>query len=518
MSLAAVVERVVSQVQPTPTSGAAGQALVRPHINYSALMPEMIMVGGALLILVASSMVRRRPRKGVYAIASALTGLAAGIAGVWQWNHYNLGHHGGQRAIVDAIAMDGFSVFVIVAVSSAVVVGSMIFDSYLLREGLAGPEFYVLALLSATGAMFMGAANDLLIVFLGLEVLSIPLYTMAGYHRRRAESGEAAMKYFILGAFSSALFLYGIAMTYGATGSTNLAEIATFLSQNVLLHNSVLLVGMFLLLVGLGFKVAAVPFHTWTPDVYQGAPSPATGFMAAVAKAAGFAGLLRIFLATFPTFRDQWKPVVWVLAALTLLVGSILALVQNDIKRMLAYSSISHAGYVLIGLEAGSSRGRAGSLFYLLAYTFMVLGSFAIVTVVGRKGDNDHDISTYRGLASRRPLLALVFTVLLLAQAGVPFTTGLWAKFYVIAAAVEDHSYALAIIGMLAAAISAFFYLRVVVNMYMTSDDADERTNVPLRVPFGIGSALLVTVAFTVVFGLVPDLIFHFASQATFLF
>src|SRR5205085_373000 len=260
-----------------------------------------------------------------------------------------------------------------------------------------------------------------------------------------------------LGAFSSALFLYGVALTYGATGSTNLAEIGTFLAQNVITSNGVLLAGMALLLVGLGFKVAAVPFHTWTPDVYQGSPTPATGFMAAAAKAAGFAGLLRVFFSTFSTLRLDWRPIIFVIAVLTLLVGSILAVVQNDIKRMLAYSSISHAGYVLIGLQAASAKGIAGSLYYLMAYTFMVLGSFAVVTVVGRKGDADHNLEAYRGLSTRRPALAMAFTVLLLAQAGVRFTTGLWAKFYVISAAVErgGSSYTLAIIGMLAAAISA---------------------------------------------------------------
>jgi NADH-quinone oxidoreductase subunit N len=241
--------------------------------------------------------------------------------------------------------------------------------------------------------------------------------------------------------------------------------------------------------------------------------------MAAVAKAAGFAALLRVFMAAFPSLRDQWRPIVWLVAVLTLLVGSILALVQNNIKRMLAYSSISHAGYVLIGLQAGTKRGVAGSLFYLLAYTFMVIGSFAIVAVVGRKGDSDHDLSAYKGLGSRRPILALVFTVLLLAQAGVPFTTGLWAKFYVIAAAVDSHSYALAIIAMLAAAISAFFYLRVVVNMYMSFDDEDTTASFArLRVPFGVAAALLVTVSFTVAFGLEPDPMFHFASKAALLF
>src|SRR3954453_17350809 len=268
-------------------------------------------------------------------------------------------------------------------------------------------------MLSASGGMFMAAANDLLVLFLGLEILSIALYVLAAFHRRRAESGEAGMKYFILGGFASALFLYGVALVYGGTGSTNMQEIASFLADNFVRNQGLLLAGMTLLIVGLGFKVAAVPFHAWTPDVYQGSPTPATGFMAAAAKAAGFAGLLRLFFSTFQDLRFDWQPIIWVLAALTVLTGSILALVQTDIKRMLAYSSISHAGYVLIGLQGATTKGLAGSLYYLLAYTFMVLGSFAVVTVVGRKGDNDHNISAYRGLASRRPLLAMVFTVLL---------------------------------------------------------------------------------------------------------
>src|SRR4051812_25558254 len=447
------------------------------------MLPVLITIVGALVILTLSAMIRRRPRPGLYSILTMLTGAAAIGAAVWEWHHFHL-PEGARRAVVDAIAVDGFSIFITIAIASAIIIGAMVADSYLPREGLDGAEFYVLALMSGAGGMLMGMANDLLVLFLGLEILSISLYVLAGFHRRRAESGEAAMKYFVLGAFSSAIFLYGIALTYGATGSTNLAEIATFLSENVITSNGVLLAGMALLIVGLGFKVAAVPFHTWTPDVYQGSPTPATGFMAAAAKAAGFAGLLRVFFSTFHTLQVDWQPIIWVLAALTLLVGSVLAVVQTDIKRMLAYSSISHAGYVLIGLQAGSSRGIAGSLYYLLAYTFMVLGSFAVVTVVGRRGDADHNLEAYRGLSTRRPALAMAFTVLLLAQAGVPFTTGLWAKFYVISAAVErgGSSYTLAIIGMLAAAFSAFFYLRVTVLMYMgDTATGDEETGSDLE-------------------------------------
>jgi NADH-quinone oxidoreductase subunit N len=396
-----------------------------------------------------------------------------------------------------------------------VVLAALLADGYLRRERLDGPELYVLMLLSAAGGVVMAMANDLIVLFLGLEVLSIALYVLAGYHLRRAESSESALKYFVLGAFSSAFLLYGIALIYGATGSTNLGAIAGFLDTNVLTEDGLLLGGFALLLVGLGFKVAAVPFHVWTPDVYQGAPTPVTAFMASASKAAGFAGLLRVFVSTFGLYEDDWRPVVFVLAVLTLLVGSVLAIVQTDVKRMLAYSSISHAGFVLVGVQAASDRGVSGALFYLLAYTFMVVGSFGVVTLVGRRGDADHDIGSYRGLAARQPVLALVFTIFLLAQAGVPFTSGFLAKFYVIGAAVDSESYALAILAMLAAAVSAYLYLRIVVAMYMSTDEegapAGERVRVPALARLSLGVALAVTI----VFGLVPGPAVDWADHAT---
>jgi len=261
--------------------------------------------------------------------------------------------------------------------------------------------------------------------------------------------------------------------------------------------------------------VAAVPFHMWTPDVYQGSPTPVTGFMAAAAKAAGFSALLRIFFSTFATNRLDWQPIVWALAVLSLVVGSILAVVQTDVKRMLAYSSISHAGYVLVGLQAASDRGMAGSLFYLLAYTFMVLGSFGVVTLVGRRGDDHHDLDSYRGLARTSPGLAFAFTVFLLAQAGVPFTSGFLAKFYVIGAAVEARSYALAVIAMMAAVIATFFYLRVIVVMYMGDSSIEEPDTPPVAIPAGAAVALGLALGFTVLVGFLPQFVFDFARHAT---
>jgi NADH-quinone oxidoreductase subunit N len=410
----------------------------------------------------------------------------------------------------------------------------------------------------------MGAANDLIVIFLGLEILSIALYVLAAFNHKRAESGEAALKYFVLGAFSSAIFVYGIALTYGATGSSNLPEIADYLSKNVVASNGVLLGGLALLLIGFGFKIAAVPFHMWSPDVYQGSPSPITGFMAAVAKAGAFAALLRVFVSSFGTVRADWQPVVWVLAILSLLLGALVALVQKDIKRMMAYSSINHVGFILLGVEAATTRGVSASLYYLFVYMFLTIGTFAVITVVARDGDTGNQITDYRGLAKRQPLLALCFAVLLLGQAGVPFTTGFLAKFGVVGASVVTHSYVLATVAMVSAAIAAFFYLRVTVTMYSpvgavadpvegedgsvaaadgsiaegssaspppTTDavaslqiltDAPpsewvvERGAVP--VPALTWVAIGLTVGFTVVFGIIPGPILAFAHQATLLF
>jgi NADH-quinone oxidoreductase subunit N len=506
----------MSQAQAPPT-----QPLQLPHIDWVTVAPAGIFFVGGLLLLIAGVFLRRRAPRGLWSVSTVV------IALVTLWPTLHLWHqirHGGARtAIADAIVVDGFSIFIIVVIISTVVMAALLADGYLRREDLDGPEYYVLMLFSASGGMLMAMANDLIVVFLGLEVLSIALYTLAGYQQRRAGSQEAAIKYFVLGAFSSAFFLYGIALVYGTTGSTNLAIISEFLRVNAL-TNGLLLAGFALLIVGLGFKVAAVPFHMWTPDVYQGSPTPATAFMAAAAKAAGFAALLRLFVSTFDLYKLDWQPIIWTLAVLSLLVGSILAVVQSDVKRMLAYSSIAHAGYVLVGFETASNRGVAGALFYLFAYAFMVIGSFAVVTVVSGKGDENTGLDAFRGLASRRPVLAFVFTVLLLAQTGVPLTSGFLAKFYVISAAVEAKSYALAIIAMIAAVIAAFFYLRLIVYMYMAApsgegegEEAAPAPSGPIPIAVGAGLALGIALGFTLVVGFLPSAVFDFARHATLL-
>jgi NADH-quinone oxidoreductase subunit N len=309
--------------------------------------------------------------------------------------------------------------------------------------------------------------------------------------------------------------LYGTALVYGATGTTNLSGIAQFLSRTVLLHDGVLLVGFALLLVGLGFKVAAAPFHMWTPDVYQGAPTPVTAFMAAATKAAAFAAILRIFVGAFRLYEVDWRPAVFGLAVLSLVVGSVAAVVQTDVKRMLAYQSISHAGYVLIGVQAATEKGTSAALFYLLTYAVMATGAFAIVMLVARRGDDRHDLADYRGLASARPVLAGLLTLFLLAQAGVPFTGGFVAKLGVFSAAIDVGQYWLAVIGMLAAVVGAFVYLRIVLAMYAPPEEAVAFEGPRIVVDAGTGLALSIAAGAIVFLGIVPGLVLNFAQAAT---
>jgi len=545
-----------------------------PSIRYLGILPVLVMLGGAVVLLGMSSLVKRQLRLRVATATTLIISLSAFGLAWWQWA--DVQSRGPYTTIDHSVVVDGLAVLITVLVTVAMALSALVAEGYLAREGIDGAELHVLAMVSAAGAILMAEANDLVIVFLGLEILSIALYVLTAFNHKRTESCEAALKYFVLGGFSSAVFVYGIALTYGATGTTNLTQIASFLSHNVLVHDGVLLAGMSLLLVGFAFKIAAVPFHMWTPDVYQGAPSPVTGFMAAVAKAGGFAAFLRVFVSSFGVLASDWRPIIYALAIVTLVVGAGLAVVQRDIKRMLAYSSINHAGFVLLGLQAATARGVSAALYYLFAYMFMVIGSFAVVTVMGRMGDGDHDISSYRGLAKRQPLLALAFAVLLLAQAGVPFTTGFLTKFQVVIASVDGHSVPLAVVAMVSAAVAAFFYLRVTVLMYATSDEpsvgatdaaptvtpalvgashgggttwsgtdaaGETRTRLnaallmeddasaeltpevgqteePTRIPVPLGAAVAIgiCVAVTVVFGIIPAPLVDFAHRATLLF
>ena len=438
-------------------------------ISYRSILPLLILFGGALVVLLLVAVLPKRRYPGLWAGLTVLTGVATiadGLVAMVQPGQLGprFGHPGRANCLRPLQRL----------LRHPVRVGhrtrGLITDGYLVRENLDGPEPYVLMMLCSAGAVFMAQAAGLISLFLGLEVLSISLYTLSGYHHRRPASGEAALKYFILGSFSSALFIYGAALTYGATGSLQYAQIFTFLTGNVLLHNGVLLAGMGLLIVGLGFKVASVPFHFWAPDVYQGAPTPFVGYMAAVAKAAGFAGLVRVLMLAFPTQVSNWRPIIWVMAAASVLLGAVLALVQSDLKRMLAYSSISQAGYVLIGLQDGTSSGVQAVCFYVFTYAFMVIGTFAIVGILQGRGEARNDLSAVRGLSARSPWLAAAMLVLLLGQAGIPLTSGFLGKWLVIEAVVSKGQYVLGIIGMLGAAIAAFPYLRVALLMYVAPD------------------------------------------------
>jgi NADH-quinone oxidoreductase subunit N len=494
-------------------------AIPVPKVDWLAVGPEVALIGAALVIVTIAALNRgRRDLEGLY-LDLGLAGVAlSAILTARLWSVVI--DETPYQALAGMVAVDGFSVFARVIILAATALGLLVAQGYLRREGLEGPEYHSLLLLSASGMLLMASANDLIVVFLALEILSIALYVLSAFDRRRLESQEAGLKYFVLGSFSSAVFLYGVAMVYGATGTTSLSGIAGFLASNTLFSSGLILAGFALLLVGLGFKVAAVPFHMWTPDVYQGAPSPVTGFMAAGAKAAGFAALLRVFATAFDTYAVDWRPLVWVLAVASLLVGSVVAIVQEDVKRMLAYSSISHAGYVLIGFQADTGQGIASALFYLFAYTFMVVGSFAVVTVVGRAGDRRHALDDYRGLGARQPVLAGALTLFLLAQAGVPLTSGFVAKFTVFSAAVDAEEYALAVIGVLSAVVATFFYLRLIVLMYMTAPEGPEEEDPGSRMVLDPSTGIAVALAgvATVVMGVIPGAVIDFARDATLLF
>lgn len=475
------------------------QRLDTPQIEYSLILPLLILIGGAVVLLVASALVPKRAGRLWHSLFTIGTSVAAIVSAVFLW--FRLRKDGPANIIAEAVRVDTVAVFAIIVIAAGVILTVLLTQDYLRRERLEGAEAYVLLMLSASGGIIMAMANDLLVLFLGLEILSIATYVLAGIHIRRLSSGEAALKYFVLGAFSSAFLIYGVALVYGATGSTNLADIHRFFAEITLTNDVGFIAGLALILVGLGFKVSAAPFHAWAPDVYDGSPSPVVAYMASAVKAAGFIALIRIFVLGFGMMADDWRPLLYILSILTMVVGAFLAITQTSIKRMLAYSSINHAGFMLMGIQAGTLRGTAAVLFYLASYTFMVAGSFGIATVVGRVGDAAHDISEYRGLARRSPFLAFSFLVFLLGQAGVPFTAGFIAKFWMIGAAVDARSFWLGLVGMLTAVVSAYVYLRIIIAMYAEDPDAETgerpaRLVVPTGARLAIGAAVVVTLGF----------------------
>ncbi len=468
-----------------------------------ALVPHLTVLLTGLIILTLDLFLNERSR--FLNEVVGLVGLAlAFVLAVLQ--------HGDPRMVfMDMAVVDNLSVFFHATFILIAILTLMMSASFVRREDIASGEYYALVLFATMGFMFVASAANLVMLFLAIEVLSIATYILAGLHRQEQRSLEAAFKYFILGAFSSAIFLYGIATVYGALGHTSIAQLAATVAQGEV--SSLLMFGVALLIVGLGFKVAAVPFHMWAPDVYDGAPTAVTAFMSAGPKAAAFAALLRVFFQGFggENVAAHWAPVFAVLAGLTMILGNLSALTQVSIKRMLAYSSIAHAGYAFVALVTLDALGAASILYYLVAYTFMSLGAFAVLTVVAKRGERHHAFSDYSGLASTNPILAATMTLFMFALAGFPPTAGFAGKFYVFSAAVKSGYYVLAIIGVLTSVVSVFYYIHVIRVMYM-QEPGDGGS--PIRVSMVTCALLGVTVLGTLYMGVFPGSILRLAEHS----
>ncbi len=465
--------------------------LAIPPVVLGPLLPTLIVLGAAGLVLLLDVGPRALAREVVATVALAGV-VGALLAALSRW-----GKPG--RAFHDMVALDNFALFVDIVICYASALIILLSIDYLRRTGPESGAYYALVLFATAGMTLLAAAADLVVLFLALELMSLSLYVLAGFFKRELAAGEASLKYFILGAFAASFLLYGIALIYGATGTTNLERIAAAAGRQV--HDPLLVIGLGLLLVGLGFKIASVPFHMWAPDVYQGAPTSVTALIATGSKAAAFAALIRVLLVAFRGAQADWTPLFWILAALTMTVGTVVAIAQSNLKRMLAYSSIAHVGYMLIGVVAGGSAGVGAVLFYLLAYTFTTVGTFGVITLCERAGAEAVEVGDYAGLGRRHPVLAAALAVFLLSLIGIPPLAGFVGKFYLFGAAVRTGYLWLAVIGVLNSAVAAYYYLRVVVYMYMREPDGAATTRVP---SFAGGLALVVALAGIVLLGVIP--------------
>jgi NADH-quinone oxidoreductase subunit N len=477
--------------------------------NVIALAPEYILTITGVLIMLIESLLKPSASRKPLGWLAILGATAAGLVSYYQLRL------GPLTAFSGTVQVDPFSIFFHLLIASVVV--ATLLSSLDYFEGHAGHagEYYALVLFGAVGMMFMTCSVELLMIFIGLEISSISTYIMAGFRKTEIAASESSIKYFLLGSFATAFFLYGIALAFGATGSTSISAIAAGLFTTTTPRMAILALGM--MIVGLGFKVSAAPFHVWTPDVYQGAPAPVVGLMSTAPKAAAFAVLLRITFSGFPppTLNHRWPALMWALAALSMTIGNLGALKQNDVKRMLAYSSIAHAGYLLVAFTALPSNGISSACFYTAAYAAMNVGAFAVITQVSGYKETLRTVDDYQGLAARRPVLAALLAFFLLSLIGIPFTGGFFGKFYVFSAAlVAGHAW-LAVVGLVNSGIACFYYLRLLSSVYSKPVESKETAPndfAPTSLPAGI--ALALTAAATLILGIWPGHVLHLANYA----
>ena len=470
--------------------------------QFDAVIPMLCIGLAGLVILLAEAFRGKNEKMPIGGLAIiGLVGAGAASMLLWDSNAESFG----------AVTADNFGLFVNLVL---VVVGilTVFFSAQSVeRDRLPAGEYYAMLMFAIFGMMLMGQATDLLVIFLALETMSIAVYILTGMRRDQQQSTEAAFKYFLLGAFASSFFLYGIAFLYGVTGTTNIERLSTAIAAQSMSGNPMILLGTGLLIIGFAFKIAAVPFHMWSPDAYEGAPSVVTGFMSTGVKAAAMAAFVRVFLKGLDPMIADWAPVLWWIAAATMIVGTVVGVAQTSLKRMLAYSSIAHAGYLLAGLVAGNDVGKAAILFYLAAYALTNLGAFGVISILGTRERANDDLRDYAGLWHSHPALATLMTFFLLSLGGFPPTAGFIAKWYVFSAAIGSGYYGLAIIGVLSSVVSVFFYLRIVVMMYMTERDARP---VPAAVPALAMAGLIISLIGVLYLGVLPTRLIDFAQAS----
>jgi NADH-quinone oxidoreductase subunit N len=478
--------------------------------NLLALLPELILTLGGVLIMVAEPCLKPGSSRRPLGWLAILASLAAGGAS-WYQLDANPTFPGSITAFYGTIQVDAFSVFfhlLICAIVFCSLLGSLdYFEGYANHAG----EYFALVLFGATGMMFMTSATELLMVFVGLEISSISTYIMAGFRKGKATSAESAIKYFLLGSFATAFFLYGIALAFGATGSTSISAIAAGLggTQTPLLA----ITALTLIIIGLGFKVSAAPFHIWTPDVYQGAPAPVVGLMSTAPKAAAFAVLLRVTYGAFGSMEARWAVMLSILAALSMTIGNLGALLQTNVKRMLAYSSIANAGYLLVAFTALPKEGISAACFYTATYAAMNVGAFAVITQTGGYDEATRTLADYTGLALRRPILGALLSFFLLSMIGIPFTGGFFGKFYVFTASVHNGNVWLAIVGLLNSGVACFYYLRLIAALYTRNKSVPASETTSVGLPAGLG--LAATALATLMLGVLPSHVLTLANRAS---